>query len=202
MKKRKGRGWCRLGTPSRKQRPVASARAWDSGLGVAVGECARFYALPCPNGADGAMMATHAPREAPSPVKKPKKKKTKATCVASERGGATSAGCPLGRYPSPCCLPAQVPITRHRARPGAAEDGTWPAAYFYRVSCTPSANLKSKGEEPESHTVGVRAPNSALTLGRCHAVSRANVPQWPLARVPSRSLSESRPPWRALQSCH
>ncbi len=68
-----------------KQKPIASDR--DAAGAVELPS----DALPCPNGADDGMMATDAPREAPNPVKKPKKKKAKTT--GAEGGGA--AGVPV-----------------------------------------------------------------------------------------------------------
>ena len=118
-----------------KQKPVASDR------GAAGAVELPSDALPCPNGADDGMMATDAPREAPNPVKKPKKKKAK--LAVAEGGGATGVPLPpsaaLG-MPDVTLVPAQAPTLR-TARSGAqrTEPKPWPAAYFYRVSCAPNA---------------------------------------------------------------
>ena len=97
----------------RKQKPVASDRRAVE---------LPSDALPCPNGADDGMMATDAPREAPIPVKKPKKKKAKTT--GAEGGGATGVPLPpsaaLG-MPDVTLLPAQAP-TLPTARSGKGQN--------------------------------------------------------------------------------
>jgi hypothetical protein len=70
------------------------------------------------------MMATDAPREAPNPVKKPKKKKAKTT--GAEGGGATGVPVPpsaaLGVPDvTASMLPAQVPTSR-TGRRGAGQN--------------------------------------------------------------------------------
>ena len=99
-----------------KQKPVASDR------GAAGAVELPSDALPCPNGADDGMMATDAPREAPNPVKKPKKKKAKTT--GAEGGGATGVPLPpsaaLG-MPDVTLVPAQAPTLR-TARSGKGQN--------------------------------------------------------------------------------
>ena len=101
-----------------KQKPIASDR--DAAGAVELPS----DALPCPNGADDGMMATDAPREAPNPVKKPKKKKAKTT--GAEGGGATGVPVPpsaaLGVPDvTASMLPAQVPTSR-TGRRGAGQN--------------------------------------------------------------------------------
>ena len=101
-----------------KQKPIASDR--DAAGAVELPS----HALPCPNGADDGMMATDAPREAPNPVKKPKKKKAKTT--GAEGGGATGVPVPpsaaLGVPDvTASMLPAQVPTSR-TGRRGAGQN--------------------------------------------------------------------------------
>ena len=101
-----------------KQKPVASDR------GAAGAVELPSDALPCPNGADDGMMATDAPREAPNPVKKPKKKKAKTT--GAEGGGAAGVPVPpsaaLGMPDvTASMLPALVPTSR-TGRRGAGQN--------------------------------------------------------------------------------
>jgi hypothetical protein len=120
-----------------KQKPIASDR--DAAGAVELPS----DALPCPNGADDGMMATDATREAPNPVKKPKKKKAKTT--GAEGGGATGVPLPpsaaLGVPDvTASMLPAQVGTDiAHGQERRRTEPKPWPAADFHRVSCTPNA---------------------------------------------------------------